>query len=427
VHDAVTPFTEIPRLVHETHRDRFVGLMDCMKFPPVGLPTEPQMWAIEQGQWRRLSPTRMPPGIGWNLCYHAAERKVVAHGGVDAYRNQPLGETWLWDGTDWARDPRTPAPPPGLVGPLVYDSHRQKVVLINQSRYSPVEIWEWDANGWAQAKSPSTLPDVILAGAAYDAARKRIVLWGGMLRSGGDSQETWEWDGQLWHKMNSKQLPEPRYWPRLVYVPRLGGVLAVGYPAQKFGHDGIPWLWDGAEWRKLQATAQRPVFHGRDIHTVAYDPARQRLLGCYVDPGLPCGAEEAPGSPLWEFALRDLTTTQRYPHPGERYSYDVDLPDQAGDLFFLLLSLSDTKGIPLKPVPGIGTLLLPLDVDPLLQVSLGAGMLQTLDSKGKASFAFQIPNVASLAWIRFVAAGFSLNSQAQISAITQSVPVEIVP
>jgi hypothetical protein len=48
--------------------------------------------------------------------------------------------------------------------PLVYDSHRQKVVLINQSRYSPVEIWEWDANGWAQAKSPSTLPDVILAG-----------------------------------------------------------------------------------------------------------------------------------------------------------------------------------------------------------------------------------------------------------------------
>jgi hypothetical protein len=92
-------------------------------------------------------------------------------GSASTYQGSYLVDTWEWDGVSWT--PRTSYTFPLDVGTMVYDSHRQRMVMFRGS------TWEWDNLTWAQL-SPTVAPQARSRHAmAYDAVRQRTVLFGG--------------------------------------------------------------------------------------------------------------------------------------------------------------------------------------------------------------------------------------------------------
>src|SRR5262245_36343262 len=81
---------------------------------------------------------------------------------------------------------------------LAYDSRRGVTVLFGGTHDNTVEngdTWEWDGIQWAlrAASGPSPRHSHAMA---YDEARGVTVLFGGDPSGAGMSGETWEWDGQ---------------------------------------------------------------------------------------------------------------------------------------------------------------------------------------------------------------------------------------
>jgi len=147
-----------------------------------------------------------------------------------------------------------------------------------------------------------------------------------------------------------------------------------------------------------------------------YDPGRQRGIAVFPAP-VP--------SQLWEFRLDTLKASQPYPHPGEAFTMDVQMPAQAGNPFLLMFAGSTRPGIPLRKVTGVGTELLPLTPDPLFWLSLQLGLIAGLDKQGKASIPLRFPNDPNLLWLDLHMAGVTFDKTG-IAAISDQVPIRIV-
>jgi hypothetical protein len=74
-------------------------------------------------------------------------------------------ETWLWDGTDWAKASDTHSPPPRDFGSMAYVPALGKVVLfggkISHRGRGPMpsvseevanDLWTWDGTDWTQIR-----------------------------------------------------------------------------------------------------------------------------------------------------------------------------------------------------------------------------------------------------------------------------------
>ena len=73
--------------------------------------------------------------------------------------------------------------PPAFGGPMVYDTARQRVVMLAGSTGTGVETWEWDGARWTRHPTPTQPPGGGVV--AYDEARQRAVLFGGSPAGGG--------------------------------------------------------------------------------------------------------------------------------------------------------------------------------------------------------------------------------------------------
>jgi hypothetical protein len=261
------------------------------------------------------------------------------------------------------------------------------------------------------------------AALAYDPVRRKTVLYGGEDERGWQApfDDTWEWDGVTWQQARFVLNPPAWYMHQMAYVPALGGMIACGGVRK-----GIPtwlptnetWLYDGASWRQLATTSVYPATnYGGAFQSLTQDVGRQTVRGMM--------SLFAQKTMYWDFRLETLRT-QRHPRLAQPFSFDAELPGQAGDVFVLALALSDRPGIPLRQVPGFGTELLPLAPDPLFWLSLQGGLVRVLDAQGKASIPFVLPQDPSLLWLRLYAAGFTFRGGAGITQITNGVPLEIV-
>jgi hypothetical protein len=113
------------------------------------------------------------------MAYDAARQRVVLFGGGDG-RGGVFGDTWEWDGLNWAQRNTAASPTPRQDPAMVYDAARQRIVLFGgDGGGTRADTWEWDGLNWAQ-RNTATSPTLRSGHAmAYDAAHQRVVLFGG--------------------------------------------------------------------------------------------------------------------------------------------------------------------------------------------------------------------------------------------------------
>jgi len=174
------------------------------------------------------------------MAYDAARRVTVLFGGLD-FANS--GETWEWNGSDWARR-FVSGPSPRRDHAMAYDVARGVTVLFGglTAVGSSSETWEWNGNAWVQrvVNGPSARYQHSMA---YDSARGVTVLFGGLIGSANDG-ETWEWNGDVWTR-RATDGPQPRSSCAMAYDAAhgvnvlFGGFVATALNAETWGL-GIP-------------------------------------------------------------------------------------------------------------------------------------------------------------------------------------------
>lgn len=235
-----------------------------------------------QASWGNEHPEGNPgPRTGHGLIYDSARGRAVLFGGIDArYTLEYLSDTWEFDGINWIETSPSGSPPGRSGNGLVYDMHRQRVVLFG-GRCGNVycrlgDTWEFDGATWYEttpASSPAARGNHALA---YDASRNRVVLFAG--HTGGYSgiqADTWEYDGINWIEVGPIASPPERYGHAMAYDSERGYVILFGGTTGINASMNDTWEYDGITWRETTPAVSPPA---RDRPSLAYDAQRGRTI-----------------------------------------------------------------------------------------------------------------------------------------------------
>ena len=113
------------------------------------------------------------------MVYDPLRQVTILFGGVSW--DGILGDTWVWDGSNWTQQQRLNNPPGRLGAGIAYDETIQKVVLFGGLSAESVlnDTWVWDGQDWTQllpSNSPSEEASRF-ANLAFDPVMQAIVLY----------------------------------------------------------------------------------------------------------------------------------------------------------------------------------------------------------------------------------------------------------
>lgn len=152
---------------------------------------EADMWAWNGASWTQVSNGGPTPRSGASMTYDAARGRVVLFGGQGPMGDTEVshGDTWEWNGSYWYNHFGLAGPPPRRYAPMIYDSHRQRVVLFGGGTSSGglTDTWEWNGSAWTQ-RFPIGNPGTWASGLVYDSERGVM-----MTRTNHTSPQTWEY------------------------------------------------------------------------------------------------------------------------------------------------------------------------------------------------------------------------------------------
>ncbi len=241
--------------------------------------------------WVQKHPSNNPSTReGQGMAYDEAHKQSVLFGGNHGWAPLPLvdGETWIWDGSDWAQRFPQSSPSARYRHAMAYDEARDQVVLfggITADNNTSDETWIWDGIGWTQRFPLHRPPARVEHGMAYDVARQQVVLFGGWDRvGGGPTNDTWVWDGTDWNQKQVSTSPPSRGAFGMAYDEARAVVVVFGGLPASYRTLGDTWEWDGVNWTE-KTPAASPSRRGRI--RLAYDAARQQtvLMGGCDDSG----------------------------------------------------------------------------------------------------------------------------------------------
>ena len=229
--------------------------------------------------WAKLSPATSPPARYLaSMAYDPATGQLVLFGGYDG--NTFLGDTWTWNGSTWAQQFPAASPPARQGASMAYDPATGQLVLFGGE--GPLagdyrnDTWIWNGSTWARL-SPATSPSGSgrsQASMAYDTATNQLVLFGGTL-GGSEFGDTWTWDGTSWAQLTPATSPPGRFEASMAYDPGHGGLVLYGGDCG-FSCDDT-WIWTGSKWRvTLQLPGSAPP--ERFGPSMADDPGIGRLV-----------------------------------------------------------------------------------------------------------------------------------------------------
>jgi hypothetical protein len=205
-------------------------------------------------QWLYWQPAHLPPARqNSSMAFDYIGGNIVLFGGNSSVSGTTLlGDTWLWNGSDWSQS-SVATHPSARQGPaMVMDAQNQNTVLFGGSTGTyPADTWIWSNAAWSQV-SPAASP----TGRAYhsmvfDGTRNQVVLFGGY--NGSYLNDTWIWNGTTWANPNPTVKPPVRSNAAMVYDSVHGEVFLYG-GKNSGGALNDTWMWDGVNWTQLSAS-----------------------------------------------------------------------------------------------------------------------------------------------------------------------------
>lgn len=182
------------------------------------------------------------PRLRGSMVHDPVRRRTLLLGGI---AGGSVGDLWSWDGASWTAASLVGLPPRRSDAAMVYDSHRDRVVLYggqDLGNTAHFDTWEFDGTRWFDVTPPGTLI-VNAPRMAFDSGRGVAVMVGG---SGFTVtiQLTLEWNGHGWINALPTSGPVPRTNVKLVYDPLRQVTVMLGGATRG---DEI-WEWDGFGW-----------------------------------------------------------------------------------------------------------------------------------------------------------------------------------
>jgi hypothetical protein len=218
-------------------------------------------WLLRNDRWIQVTQSGPSPRAEAVAAYDPRRRKTVLFGGrfqsADG-RVSRLGDTWEWDGQQWARVSTT-GPSPRSGAAMAYHPGLQAIVLFGGSGGPLGDTWSWNGHAWARLSVPPA-PGRFNTVMAWDPVVRRLVRFGGWDGKQRTS-DTWELDEGGWVHVGDTG-PSPRNHAVLVSAPDRGSVILYG------GHDGemvFGDLWErrNGRWVRIEsATPVRRVLNG---------------------------------------------------------------------------------------------------------------------------------------------------------------------
>lgn len=199
-------------------------------------------WLWDGTDWTPVPPIGPSGRYGHAMAFDSAHGQVVLFGGADANGSSvptPLADTWVWDGHKWTQKFPQASPSARFQHAMAYDSAHGQVVLYggftsNNFTSALGDTWLWDGSNWTQA-SPQTSPSARAEHAmVYDSAHGQVVLFGGVGGTG-TVGDTWTWEGSSWTQGSPEASPPARSQHAMAYdsahdqVVLFGGASA-GFP-----------------------------------------------------------------------------------------------------------------------------------------------------------------------------------------------------
>ncbi len=196
-------------------------------------------WTWDGVTWTQQFPPVSPPGRQFDMqgmTYDAATRTVIFFGGLLSNQDV-LGDTWTWDGVmkTWTQQFPATSPSARRTG-VAYDAANRTVVLFGGDIRNGDggfgiylgDTWTWDGLNWAR-HFPSSAPSARGTSCiTYDAFLGRVVLFGGSsdYDSAQGLNDTWTWDGKNWTEVaSSKRRPPPRWVAAMDFDPLSNGLV----------------------------------------------------------------------------------------------------------------------------------------------------------------------------------------------------------
>lgn len=180
------------------------------------------LWVLDSISWQHVTTNQGPEARTFAaMTYNHQLNNILLFGGSKVlFGKEPdvnnlLNDTWQFSNNQWKRIRTELAPSPRAEAEMVYDVHRDRVVLfggytLQNGKYIKLgDTWEFYNDNWhlANESGPSNRHGVAMV---YDSQQKRVVLFGGSTvdkQYGNSTGETWAWDGKTWNKLDIEQPP----------------------------------------------------------------------------------------------------------------------------------------------------------------------------------------------------------------------------
>jgi len=173
--------------------------VSCLPGPPPCTPTPPAFandtWTWNGTNWTEQSPITSPPARYLaTMTYDAATGNTVLFGGVGT--SGDLSDTWTWDGTNWTEQSPGTSPPARDSAVMDFDPATNAVVLFGGEGPSGDngiylgDTWIWDGSNWTK-QSLATSPSARYgANMVFDSSGNEV-LFGGFAEDPGPDGATW--------------------------------------------------------------------------------------------------------------------------------------------------------------------------------------------------------------------------------------------
>lgn len=248
-----------------------------------GFSTSNQTWSFDGTNWAQLSPTTSPSGkAGMELVHDPIRGVTVMYGGTSSspFGGPSVDQTWEFDGTTWTQV--FPVTTPGGLGNYgaTFDLVRQRLVIYGgtASTFFPIaegNTWEFDGTNWAQITTTGSPGPLERPAMCFHIGLGKTVLFGGIDPQIGGTDNTWLYDGSSWTIAPvTGAKPSARTGAEMVYDNVRGVCVLSGGMDPMTGTPIVDsWEFDGTAWQQVPS-----VTTGRYGHSMAFLPAQRQVL-----------------------------------------------------------------------------------------------------------------------------------------------------